>query len=45
MNSLMDVYFKCNKRFIVNFDGNEFSSDGGLFLIKEFFMFLVLKSF
>lgn len=37
MHSLKDIQLKCNKQFIVNFDGGEFSSDGGFLIIKEFF--------
>lgn len=36
MHSLKDIRLKCNKQFIVNFDGGELSSDGGLLMIKEF---------
>lgn len=36
MHSLKDIQFKCNKQFIVNFDGGERSSDRGLLMIKEF---------
>ena len=36
MYSLKEIQLKCNKQFIVNFDGGELSSDGGLLLIKEF---------
>lgn len=36
MHSLKDIQLKCNKQFIVNFDGGELSSDGGLLMIKEF---------
>lgn len=36
MYSLKEIRLKCNKQFIVNFDGWELSSDGGLLLIKEF---------
>ena len=48
MHSLKDIQLKCNKQFIVNFDGGELSSDGGLLMIKEFLCTLgienVLKS-
>ncbi len=36
MYSFKEIQLKCNKQFIVNFDGGELSSDGGLLLIKEF---------
>lgn len=36
MHSLKDIQLKCNKQFIVNFDGGELSSDGGLLMVKEF---------
>ena len=36
MHSLKDIQLKCNKQFIVNFDGGELSSDGGLLMLKEF---------
>lgn len=36
MYSLKEIQLKCNKQFIINFDGGELSSDGGLLLIKEF---------
>lgn len=36
MYSLKDIQLKCNKQFIVNFDGGKLSSDGGLLMIKEF---------
>ena len=36
MHSLKDIQLKCNKQFIVNFDGGELSSDGGLLMMKEF---------
>lgn len=36
MHSLKEIQLKCNKQFIINFDGGELSSDGGLLLIKEF---------
>ena len=41
MHSLKEIQIKCNKKFIVNFDGSKPSSDGGLFIIKEFFHTLV----
>lgn len=28
MHSLNEIQLKCNKKFIVNFDGGELSSDG-----------------
>lgn len=36
MHSIKEIQLKCNKQFIVNFDGGELSSDGGLLMIKEF---------
>ena len=36
MHSLKDIQLKCNKQFIVNFDGGELSSDGGLLMMNEF---------
>lgn len=36
MHSLKEIQLKCNKQFIVNFEGGELSSDGGLLLLKEF---------
>lgn len=36
MHSLKEIQLKCNKQFIVDFDGGKLSSDGGLLLIKEF---------
>ena len=36
MHSLNEIQLKCNKQFIVNFDGGELSSDGGLLMIREF---------
>ena len=36
MHNLKDIQLKCNKKFIVNFDGGELSSDRGLHMIKEF---------
>ena len=36
MHSLKDIQPKCIKQFIVNFDGGELSSDGGLLMLKEF---------
>ena len=36
MHSLKEIQLKCNKQFIVNFDGGELSSDGGLLMIREF---------
>ena len=36
MHSLKDIQLKCNKQFIVNFDGGELSSDGGILMLKEF---------
>lgn len=36
MHSLKEIQLKCNKQFIINFDGGELSSDGGLLMIKEF---------
>ena len=36
MHSLKDIQLKCNKQFVVNFDGGELSSDGGLLMLKEF---------
>ena len=48
MHSLKDIQLKCNKQFIVNFDGGELSSDGGLLMLKEFLCSLgiekILKS-
>ena len=35
MHSLKDIQLKCNKQFIVNFDGGELSSNGGLLMLKE----------
>lgn len=40
MHSLKDIQLKCNKQFIVNFDGGELSSDGGLLMLKEFLYIL-----
>lgn len=34
MHSLQEIQLKCNKQFIVNFDGGELSSDGGLLMIR-----------
>ena len=36
MHSLKDIQLKCNRQFIVNFDGGDLSSDGELLMIKEF---------
>ena len=36
MHSLKEIQLKCNKQFIINSDGGELSSDGGLLMIKEF---------
>ena len=36
MHSLKEIQLKCNRQFILNFDGGELSSDGGLLMIKEF---------
>ena len=36
MHSLKEIQLKCNKKFIVNFNGGELSSDGGLLMIGEF---------
>ena len=36
MHSLKDIQLKCNKQFIVNFDGGELSTDGGLLMMNEF---------
>ena len=36
MYSLKEIQLKCNKQFILNFDGGELSSDGGLLMLKEF---------
>ncbi len=36
MYSLKEIQMKCNKQFLVNFDGGALSSDGGLLMIKEF---------
>ena len=36
MHSIKEIQLKCNKQFVVNFDGGELSSDGGLLMIKEF---------
>ncbi len=36
MHSIKEIQLLCNKQFIVNFDGGELSSDGGLLMIKEF---------
>ena len=36
MHSLKEIQLKCNKQFIINFDGGALSSDGGLLMIKEF---------
>lgn len=48
MHSLKEIQLKCNKQFIVNFDGGELSSDGGLLMIREFLHILgiekILKS-
>ena len=48
MHSLKEIQLKCNKQFIVNFNGGELSSDGGLLMIREFLHILgiekILKS-
>ncbi|MBE5871463.1 MAG: hypothetical protein E7294_09415 [Lachnospiraceae bacterium] len=36
MHSIKEIQLKCNKQFIVYFDGGELSSAGGLLMIKEF---------
>jgi len=36
MNSLHEIQLFCNKKFKLNFNGGELSSDGGLLMIKEF---------
>ncbi len=36
MHSLKEIQMKCNRKFTINFDGGELSSDGGLLIIKEF---------
>ena len=36
MHSIKEIQLLCNKQFIINFDGGELSSDGGLLMIKEF---------
>ena len=36
MSILNDTSFSFNKQLKYNFDGGELSSDGGLFLLKEF---------
>lgn len=36
MHSLNEIRLECNKQFIMNFNGGELSSDGGLLMIKEF---------
>ena len=36
MSIVNDTPFSFNKQFKCNFDGGELSSDGGLFLLKEF---------
>ena len=43
MHSIKEIQLKCNKQFIVNFDGGELSSDGGLLMIKEFLHALGLE--
>lgn len=43
MHSLKDIQLKCNKQFIVNFDGGNLSSDGGLLMIKEFLHILGIE--
>ena len=44
MHSLKEIQLKCNKQFIVDFDGGKLSSDGGLLLIKEFLHTLGIES-
>ncbi|MBQ7266279.1 MAG: transposase [Firmicutes bacterium] len=36
MNSINEIQLFCNKKFKLNFNGGELSSDGGLLMIKEF---------
>ena len=36
MSIVNDTSFSFNKQFKYNFNGGELSSDGGLFLLKEF---------
>ena len=36
MSIVKDTSFSFNKQFRFNFNGGELSSDGGLFLLKEF---------
>ena len=36
MSIVNDTFFSLNKQFKLNFDGSELSSDGSLFLLKEF---------
>lgn len=43
MHSLKEIQMKCNKKFTINFDGGELSSDGGLLMIKEFLHTLGLE--
>lgn len=43
MHSLKEIQMKCNKQFIINFDGGELSSDGGLLMIKEFIHMLSIE--
>lgn len=43
MHSLKEIQMKCNKQFIINFDGGELSSDGGLLMIKEFIHMLGIE--
>ncbi len=44
MHSLKEIQLKCNKQFIVDFDGGKLSSDGGLLLIREFLHTLGIES-
>ena len=37
MNSLSDIKLECNNKIRLNFKGGELSSDGGLFLLQEFY--------
>ena len=43
LHSIKEIQIKCNKQFVVNFDGDELSSDGGLLMIKEFLHALGLE--
>ncbi len=43
MHSVNEIQMKCNKQFIINFDGGALSSDGGLLMMKEFLHILGIE--